>query len=148
MHVLVVDDNADVRLLVRYALGHYGVRVTEAEGGTQALAILASAMIPDLVLLDVQMPDMDGWETLEAIRRTPSIADLPVVLCTVKARPEDTVRGWELDCDGYVTKPFDIDALHAQVREVAARTMPERLAERAAGLAEAREAAAAINAEP
>jgi CheY-like chemotaxis protein len=105
---LVIDDNADVRLLLRFALEPAGFEVSEAVGGPAALAALASDGPPDVVVLDVQMPEMDGWDTLRAIRADPSTADVPVVLCTVKSTPTDVERGAELGCDGYLTKPFDI----------------------------------------
>ena len=113
--VLVVDDNADVRLLVRRILGRAGLEVEEAGDGRAALERLAEDPCPQLVVLDVQMPDMDGWEVLRCIRAEPRTARLRVLMCTVKARPEDASRGWELGCDAYVDKPFDAERL----REVA-----------------------------
>ena len=117
----VIDDNADVRLLLRLVLEPAGFTVTEADGGPAALAGLAAGDLPDVVLLDVQMPDIDGWETLRAIRADPATAALPVLLCTVKSRPADLERGLELGCDGYLTKPFDVSALVGEVRAAMAR---------------------------
>jgi CheY-like chemotaxis protein len=118
---MVVDDNADVRLLIRRVLWSAGYTVTTADGGRDALALLESEHRPDLVVLDVQMPELDGWSTLEAIRSNPRTKQLPVLLCTVKGRPEDEERGWTLGCDGYVAKPFDTNELIKVVREVLAR---------------------------
>ena len=80
--VMVVDDNADVRLLIRRVLWSAGYTVTTADGGRDALALLESTHVPDLVVLDVQMPELDGWGTLEAIRSNPRTSRLPVLLCS------------------------------------------------------------------
>jgi DNA-binding response OmpR family regulator len=134
MRVLVVDDQDDIRALVATVLRSDGFAVSEAEGGNQALAAIATDPPPDVVLLDVQMPDMDGWDTLAAIRNGPH-PNLHVILCTVKSGPEDTVQGWALGCDAYITKPFDIIALGETVKAVAARSEDERLEQRRRGLA-------------
>jgi CheY-like chemotaxis protein len=109
--VMVIDDNADVRLLMHRVLWSAGFEVTTADSGTAALALLESRKPPDVVVLDVQMPELDGWATLEAIRSNPRTSRLPVVLCTVKGHPADEERGWRLGCDGYVSKPFETAAL-------------------------------------
>src|SRR4051812_41486751 len=95
--VMVVDDNADVRLLVAQVLRSAGHSVIAADSGRAALALLASGRSPDALVLDVQMPELDGWDTLEEIRE---VNGLPVLLCTVKGRPADRERGWRLGCDG------------------------------------------------
>jgi CheY-like chemotaxis protein len=103
-----------------------GFTVTAAASGSEALRLLAGGELPDIVLLDVQMPDVDGWETLSRLRGDPRTADLPVVLCTVKGLPEDTLRGWSLGCDGYLGKPFDISGLVDELRGVLGRGHEER----------------------
>jgi CheY-like chemotaxis protein len=118
MTILVVDDAADIRLLVRRILGAAGYAVREAAGGAEGLRALADGPLPDLVLLDVQMPDQDGWSVLSAIRADPATAGLRVILCTVKARPDDVARAWRLGCDGLVTKPFAVADLVAEVGRV------------------------------
>jgi DNA-binding response OmpR family regulator len=127
MKVLIVDDTEDVRALLRMALSIAGIESVEANEGPTALEMLADGVHPDLVLLDVQMPVMDGWHVLTAIREAPNTSDLPVIMCTVKSRPEDMLKGWELGCDGYLSKPFDIDSLVATIRSVVARAPRERL---------------------
>ena len=136
MKVLVVDDNEDIRLLVRFTLRSAGIDAVLVDGGAEALRLLDAGLVTDLVLLDVQMPQMDGWETLEGIRRRDN--RVPVVLCTVKSSLGDRERGWRLGCDGYLTKPFDIDELTTIVQRVHARTPDERVAVRSEALEEVR----------
>lgn len=135
VEVLVVEDAADIRLLVRAVLTRFGCQVLEAASAAEALAVLESA-VPDVVLLDVQMPDADGWSVLETIRRDPHIATVPVVLCTVKGHPDDRIRGWRLGCDGYLIKPFAIRDLVDEVMAVAERSPQERQQIRDRALAE------------
>jgi len=130
IRVLVVDDDGDIRLLVAELLRLSGYEVDMASSGVEALTVLGAGVHPDLVLLDVQMPDLDGWDTLRAIRADPALRELPVVLCTVKSGPVDTALGWTLGCDGYVVKPFAIDALVSEVEAVLGRSAAERLAHR------------------
>ena len=135
VEVLVIDDAADIRLLVRALLTRADCHVREAESAADALVAIASDR-PDVVLLDVQMPDADGWSVLATIRSDPTSAELPVVMCTVRARPEEQARGWRLGCDGYVTKPFAIRDLVDEVMSVVTRTPDERQAVRERALAE------------
>ena len=129
--VLVVDDDDDIRLLVAELLRLTGYEVEMASSGVDALEQLAGGLRPDLVLLDVQMPELDGWDTLRGMRADDALRDLPVVLSTVKSGPVDTALGWTLGCDGYVVKPFAIDALVSEVECVLARTPAQRLVHRA-----------------
>ena len=133
---LVVDDAADIRLLADLVLSMAGFHVSAAASGREALRFLAERDLPDIVLLDVQMPDVDGWETLSRLRAAPRTADLPVVLCTVKGLPEDTLKGWSLGCDGYLAKPFDIGGLVEELHAVVGRPPEERQAVRRARIAE------------
>lgn len=137
-NVLIVDDNEDIRFLVDRVLGLEGFRVVQAAGGAEALSLLASGTEVHIVVLDVQMHEMDGWDTLRAIRQDPRTADLPVVLCTVRGSTVDMVRGWELGCDGYVSKPFSVRPFVAQLRHLLALTLEERRALREERLGEAR----------
>ncbi|MFL6206255.1 MAG: response regulator [Acidimicrobiales bacterium] len=120
--VMVVDDEADVRLIARLVLGAAEFDVLEVDSGESALAELASGRTPDVVLLDVRMPGLDGWGTLRQLRGDPALAHLPVVVFTadVSARSEAPV---ELrDGDVLITKPFQADdLLHAVQTAVASR---------------------------
>jgi DNA-binding response OmpR family regulator len=133
---LVVDDAHDIRLLADLVLSMAGFTVSAASSGKEALSMLAGEDLPDIVLLDVQMPEVDGWETLARLRADARTADLPVVLCTVKGLPEDTLRGWTLGCDGYLGKPFDIGGLVDELHGVLGRDRAEREALRRKRVAE------------
>ena len=123
---LVVDDAPDIRLLAELVLSMAGFTVTVASSGREALQRLAHNDLPDIVLLDVQMPEVDGWETLTRVRADRRTAGLPVVLCTVKGLPEDTLKGWTLGCDGYLGKPFDIGGLVEELQGVLQRSPDQR----------------------
>ena len=118
---LVVDDNEDVRLLLATVLGSGGYDVVEAASGDEALAMTRTASVPDVIVLDVQMPVLDGWDTLAGIRASSRFGDVPVVLCTVKSSAPDRMRGWKLGCDGYLVKPFDIEELLHEVENAIAQ---------------------------
>ncbi len=110
--ILVVDDKASVRTLVREYLAAEGFRVVTAENGQNAL-YAARQEKPDLVLLDIMMPEMDGYEFIRLYRRESSI---PVLLLTAKMEETDKVLGLELGADDYITKPFGMKELVARIR--------------------------------
>jgi two-component system KDP operon response regulator KdpE len=116
--ILVVDDEARMVRFIRLNLEHDGFQVLEANNGTQALNKVRSNL-PDLVLLDVMMPDIDGFEVLSLIRETSSV---PVIMLTAKGEEDDRVHGLELGADDYVTKPFSPRELVSRVRAVLRRT--------------------------
>jgi DNA-binding response OmpR family regulator len=109
--VLVVDDDSDIRRLVRELLERAGYEVVDAPNGRDGLRALYSSS-PDLVLLDISMPELDGWQTLERIR---DVSDLPVVMLTARAAELEKVRGLKAGADDYVTKPFGRQELLARV---------------------------------
>ena len=109
--VLVVDDEGDIRELVRELLGRAGYDVVEAPNGSEALKVFY-AQQPDFVILDVQMPVLDGWETLTRIRE---VSDVPVLMLTARAEELDKVRGLQAGADDYLTKPFGRQELLARV---------------------------------
>ena len=116
--ILVVDDDADIRGLVRELLERRGFDVTEALDGRQALQELYGGR-PDLVLLDVGMPEMDGWTTLERIRE---LSDVPVVMLTARSAELEKTRGLRAGADDYVTKPFGRQELLARIERLLVRT--------------------------
>ena len=111
--VLVVDDNADIRIYVRRHLEAVGYRVVEAGDGEEALAQIR-AQLPDLVVSDVMMPRLDGLGLCRAIRSDPETDFIPVLLLTAKASPEAQIEGLAELCDDYLTKPFDVRQLVAR----------------------------------
>jgi DNA-binding response OmpR family regulator len=135
--ILVVDDQPDIRELLRTILDLRGYDVEEATSGAEALERMTSADAFDLTLLDVQMPEMDGWDTLAAIRDRFGEVGPRVVLCTVKGHPRDLIHGWMAGCDGYVWKPFDLNAIIAEVKAVVARTDADRMRTRRNAISEA-----------
>ena len=115
--VLVVDDEPRIIRFVRINLEMEGFRVIEAADGLAALQQVREKM-PDIVLLDVMMPEMDGFETLRMIRE---ISSVPVIMLTVRSSEEDKVRGLDLGADDYITKPFSPRELISRVRAVLRR---------------------------
>lgn len=110
--ILVVDDKANLRLMLKDYLSAQGYRVVTAENGQDALFVSRYEK-PDLVLLDVMMPKMDGWTFMPAFRRE---SNVPVIILTAKVEETDKVLGLELGADDYVTKPFSMRELLARVR--------------------------------
>jgi two-component system KDP operon response regulator KdpE len=115
--VLVVDDEPRMIHFIRLNLEHDGFAVSEAASGTRALEQLRD-QLPDMILLDVMMPDLDGFETLRLIRE---ISTVPVIMLTARGEEDDRVRGLELGADDYVTKPFSPRELVSRVRAVLRR---------------------------
>lgn len=119
-HILIIDDAADLRLLMRMALQSEGHTISDADGGRAGLQMLEALGDVDLVILDVQMPAMDGWDVLERMRRDPTHEWTPVLMCTVKFSHDDLTRAWELGCDGYLNKPFDLGDLTQMTQAIIA----------------------------
>lgn len=115
--VLVVDDEASIRLLCGVNLRLDGMDIIEAGNGDDALRV-ARKVRPDLVLLDVMMPRVDGWQVAHELARDPSTRELPIVFLSARAEPADYLHGYELGAVGYVTKPFDPTALGATLHDV------------------------------
>jgi two-component system phosphate regulon response regulator PhoB len=119
-HVLVVEDEQDLQDLLRYNLEREGYRVTSAMRGKQALDS-AAADLPDLVLLDLMLPGMDGLEVCRALRSSRDTAAMPIVMLTAKGEEADIVTGLELGADDYITKPFSPRVLLARLKAVLRR---------------------------
>ena len=121
--VLIVDDDALVRQSLSIRLQHAGYLPEVAASGEQAVALM-QANRPDLVLLDISMPGMDGLETLRAFQRHQR--DIPVIFVTAHRRELDEIVGLELGADDYITKPFDMDVLLAHIKAVLRRAAANR----------------------
>ena len=116
-HILVVDDQLDIRELTAEVLSTGGYAVTTAGSGVEALRVLGSERF-DLVLLDINMPEMDGWQTLRMIRSDDLLGELPVVMFSVKGEFRDKIQGLQEGALDYITKPFVVDALLDRVRRI------------------------------
>jgi CheY-like chemotaxis protein len=115
--VLVIDDEAPIRLLCRVNLEAEGMSVLEARDGPAGLEI-ARRERPDVILLDVMMPGLDGWKVAEELLEDPSTRDIPVVFLTARADLRDRARGMDLGGIDYITKPFNPVDLATLVRDV------------------------------
>ncbi len=116
--MLLVEDEPDIRLVARLALQRQGAfTVVEAASGSAAMRVVATVR-PDVILLDVMMPEMDGPDVLRALAGDPSTAGIPVVFLTAKATSEDLSRLGALGAAGIITKPFDATTLAADVRSI------------------------------
>ena len=119
--ILVVDDEPSIVELVRFTLEDADVRVVEASDGAEAL-ILARRIKPDLVLLDVQMPRLDGLEVCRQLRREPDFGRMPIIMLTAASQQADRTRGLGAGADEYLTKPFSPLALLALVEALLPET--------------------------
>lgn len=120
--VLVVDDDETLLRFLDDYLTREGYEVIAADRGAAGLRSLYDQR-PDLVVLDVMMPGMDGWEVCARIRE---LTDIPVIMLTAKTSEADRLRGFRLGVDDYVTKPFSLAELGARIRAVLSRTVPQR----------------------
>ncbi len=137
--IMVVDDEPAIGKLLLYQLGGFGYQVSYIQDGVQALQRLLAER-PDLVLLDVMMPRISGWEVCRQIRAYSSV---PVILLTAKSADPDVVTGLDAGADDYVTKPFSMAQLHARIeasqhQPIHSRAMPMRCRLRARRQARAR----------
>jgi len=117
-HVLCIEDEPEMIELMRLILERKGFRVTGAVGGFEGLEIL-KAEKPDLILLDLMMPDIDGWEVYRQMKADPALTNIPVIVVTAKAQSIDKVLGLHIaKVDDYITKPFGPQELLASVVKV------------------------------
>ncbi len=112
--ILYVEDNSDNRKLVRRVLEAEGYAVAEAKDGQQAMECLLSEQI-DLALMDINMPEVDGYTLTSRIKAMPQFAHLPIVAVTANVMRGDRERSLQAGCDGYIQKPIDIDTLSEQI---------------------------------
>ncbi len=118
--VLVVEDEPDVLELICLNLTAAGFRAVRASNGTDGLE-KAMSDLPDLIVLDLMLPELDGLEVCKTLRRNPATADLPILILTAKAEPADRVQGLELGADDYLTKPFSPRELVLRTRSLLRR---------------------------
>lgn len=112
--ILHVEDNFENRMLVRRLLIVEGYRLLEAEQAVQALEILKTN-IPDLILMDINMPDMDGYTLTNAIKAMPGLSNIPIIAITANVMKGDREKTLQAGCDGYIEKPIDIDRFPEQL---------------------------------
>ena len=122
--ILVVDDEEDILELVRFNLAREGYPIICTTSGEESLKI-AQKEHPDLIVLDLMLPGIDGLEVAKALKNDPKTRDIPVIMLTAKGEEADIVTGLELGADDYVTKPFSPRILVARVRAVLRRGAPE-----------------------
>jgi two-component system cell cycle response regulator DivK len=114
--ILVVEDQEDNRQILRDLLGNAGYDLVEAENGEEALFELAKQR-PDLILMDIQLPIMDGYEATRRIRADPEMKGIPIIAVTSYALAGDEAKALAIGCTAYITKPYSPRALLAKVRE-------------------------------
>jgi two-component system cell cycle response regulator DivK len=113
--ILVVEDHEDNRRILRHLLKSAGYEVIEAVTGSDGVAAAESAR-PDLILMDIQLPGLDGYEATRRIKANPALRPIPLIVVTSYALSGDDVKAFEAGCDAYVTKPFKPSELLAKVR--------------------------------
>lgn len=121
--ILVVEDDAEIRELVKFNLERDGFRVAAVERGDEAMDRIKASR-PDAIILDIMLPGRSGLELLQELRRGPQTKDLPVVLLTARASEVDKLVGFEFGADDYITKPFSPRELLARVRAMLRRSQP------------------------
>ena len=134
LKVLVADDEPALRKLLKTNMELEGYETLEASNGAEVLECVERDN-PDIILLDIMMPVMDGWEVMTALAANPEYSQ-KVILVSAKASDDAQLQGWELGADEYITKPFDLDSLLQRVRDVAARTEADSEARRAEAISE------------
>lgn len=129
--ILVVEDEAAIREMIRFALARADYRVSEA-GSAQDARLRIADERPDLILMDWMMPGVSGVELTRELKTQPTSKDIPVIMVTARAEEEDKIRGLNIGCDDYVSKPFSFPELLARIQAVLRRSTPggeeERLA--------------------
>ena len=114
--ILIVEDQADNRRILRDLLGNAGYELVEAESGEEALTAVETKP-PDLILMDIQLPVMDGYEATRRIRSKPELRSIPIIAVTSYALAGDEAKALAIGCNAYVAKPFSPRALLGKVRE-------------------------------
>ena len=118
--ILYVEDNPDNRMLVRRILQAEDFSVLEADNASAAIAML-KAQVPDLILMDINMPDIDGYTLTARLKSLPELIDVPIIALTANVMRGDRERSLEACCDGYIQKPIDVDSFSLQINRFLAR---------------------------
>jgi DNA-binding response OmpR family regulator len=119
--IMIVDDDVETLRLVGLMLQRQGFEVISTTNGAQALNLVASTA-PDLIIMDVMMPDMDGYQATRRLRKEAIAADTPILMFTAKSQVEDKVAGYEAGVDEYITKPIHPAELIARVKSLLSRS--------------------------
>jgi two-component system response regulator RpaA len=119
--IIVVDDDLAIQTLIRVNLEMQGHRVLTANDGVEGYALIQQAT-PDLVILDVMMPNMDGYTVCQRLRKNPSLEHIPVLMLTALGVVEDKVKGFDVGADDYLVKPFELPELQVRVRALLRRS--------------------------
>ena len=119
--IMIVEDEPDIIKMLEYNLKKEGFRITSVSDGREALR-QAEREHPDIIILDLMLPEIDGLEVCKTLKQSSDTADIPVIMLTAKAQETDKIVGLELGADDYITKPFSIRELTARVKAVLRRT--------------------------
>lgn len=123
--ILIIEDEPDILELIEYNLEKFGYQVFSAMNGEEGLA-KAKSLMPDLILLDVMLPGMDGHDVCKELKKNQESSQIPIVMLTAKGEESDIVVGLELGADDYVTKPFSPNELKARIKAILRRTTVHR----------------------
>ncbi len=114
--ILYIEDNFENKLFVRRVLSSLGYEIVEADDGLSGIES-AKTILPDLILMDIGLPDIDGLETTRRIKLVPALKDVPVIALTANAMQGDAERAFSAGCDGYLTKPIGVADLRTEVQK-------------------------------
>ncbi|MGQ0539287.1 MAG: response regulator [Gemmatimonadaceae bacterium] len=123
--ILLVEDNEDNRIVYSTMLRHFGYEVLEAENGAEGI-LKARTAHPDLILMDIAIPLVDGWEAVRRLKKDPATAAIPIVALTAHAMPADREKAIEVGCEGYLAKPCEPRAVVAEVQRILARKQAQQ----------------------
>lgn len=115
--ILIVEDNEDNRIVYSTMLRHFGFAVDEAENGAEGI-LKARTKRPDLILMDIAIPLVDGWEAVQRLKKDPTTSHIPIVALTAHAMPADRERAMQVGCDGYLAKPCEPRAVVEEVKRI------------------------------
>ena len=131
--ILIVEDDFDISNMLRIYFGGQGFDINVAARGSEALT-MARQQLPHLIILDIMLPDMDGYAICKQLRQTPRTSHIPIIFLTQKDERSDRIAGLELGADDYITKPFDIEELKLRVQNAIARAQVQNLSDPRSGL--------------